>query len=292
MPEQICAECAEKTVNLYLFKLCCENSDATLRKELGKSPFVDEFDKQQPEDNFDDVNLCRSDTVNIIVKPEISLEGEDSQTNQDEKEQDNSFIIREDDANSDYEEWKRNNICHLCEICNKPFVNQAELLIHQKDQHCKEFVCDVCGKEFYKEHLLLQHKIVHAIKLENQDVKFCAIENIINNEVMPNNRTEFHAVDDLKCMQSDAQCNNQSNAVSSTNKQDKGGNNILQCNICTKKFSKMTHLTRHMKIHVAVKPHTCHLCKKGFARGEQLINHMNAHSGIKPHVCKICSKGK
>lgn len=292
LPEQICVECAEKAVNMYLFKLCCEKSDATLRKELGKSPFIDEFDKQQTEENFQDVELHKSDTVNIVVKPEISLEGDDSQINQDEKEQDNSFIIRDDDADSDYEQWKQNNICHLCDICNKPFADQAELKTHQKDHHFKDFVCDTCGKGFSRDDLLLQHKIVHTIKIENQDVKFSAIENIINNEITSSNRIEFHTLEDLKCMQSDEQCNDQSDTVAPVDKHDKDLVGILHCSICTKKFSKMAHLTRHMKIHVAVKPHTCHLCKKGFARGEQLINHMNAHSGIKPHVCKICSKGK
>lgn len=277
---------------MYLFKLCCEKSDAALRKELGKSPFIDEFNKQQAEDNFEHVNLCRSDTVNIVVKPEISLEADDSQIIQDEKEEDNSFATRDDDTDSDYEQWKKNNVCYLCEICQKSFTDQAELKTHQKDQHFKEFICDTCGKDFSGADLLLQHKIVHTIKIENQDVKFSAIENIINNEIMPSSRIEFRALEDLKCIQSAVDHNKQSDTVSPINKHEKGVNNVLQCSICTKKFNKMAHLTRHMKIHVAIKPHTCHLCKKGFTRGEQLINHMNAHSGIKPHVCKICSKGK
>lgn len=72
----------------------------------------------------------------------------------------------------------------------------------------------------------------------------------------------------------------------------KDENCSFNCKICGKKFYKVSHLTRHMKIHAPVKPHACELCNKSFARSEQLINHLNAHSGIKPHVCNICSKGK
>lgn len=69
------------------------------------------------------------------------------------------------------------------------------------------------------------------------------------------------------------------------------GKKIHECEICLKKFTKGSHLNRHLKIHEKVKPHTCNLCYKGFARAEQLNNHMNMHSGIKPHLCYICNKG-
>lgn len=275
---------------MYLFKLCCEKSDAELRKKIGRSQL--EFEEQgldvDFQSNADVFSYSDSNAVNIVVKPEISLEVEDVQFNE---EKDTNYATR-GDTDTEYEQCKANAI-FICNICQRQFIDDAVFKAHQKDHSVKEFVCETCGKEFRKEDLFVQHKIVHTIKTEAQDVKFSAIENIINSEMMSNNRIGFQSLEDLKCLQHNDEFNNQSETVSQKSKySDRNMPNMLQCNICNKKFKKMAHLTRHMKIHASVKPHTCHLCKKGFARGEQLMNHMNAHSGIKPHVCKICSKGK
>lgn len=43
---------------------------------------------------------------------------------------------------------------------------------------------------------------------------------------------------------------------------------INSCEICKKKFTQHSHLTKHMKIHSKIKPHLCKQCGKAFVLGK------------------------
>lgn len=259
LSEQICTQCAEKAVEMYLFKQTCEKTDATLREQLGKSPFVDHFKEPAVqyclENNAFDIN---DSSENIVVKPELNLENDDASSIESIAVENSVEIYSYTTDSIIY-----NNVGlasqECCNVCGKEFDNQEELTKHKKVHIQKPFVCETCGKSFTRDDLLLRHKIIHAIKLEEKHK-----DESLSTETNKKSRSETNLKDD----------------------------NCIQCKICNKRFSKASHLTRHTKIHAPVKPYSCQLCNKGFARAEQLMNHMNAHSGIKPHVCKICSKGK
>lgn len=297
MPEQICTQCAEKAVELYLFKQNCERTDAALRQQLGKSPFVDYFksddeqmrpycfenDHQFGINQDDDDDDDGSGSENIIIKPEIHLENEDGSSlesthvggggggggginNSTSIEMScNNYNRRNDDVI-----YENRSVCNKKRDCN----SQEEMNEMNKKHHLtKPFVCETCGKCFSRDDLLLRHKIIHAIKFQ---------------EKYTNDKSSSSIEHDQNLKMTTEQQNETSKKQ---NIDDVDDDNNIQCTICKKQFSKVSHLTRHTKIHAAIKPYSCQLCSKGFARAEQLMNHMNAHSGIKPHVCKICSKG-
>lgn len=273
LPEIICSKCAEKAVDLYLFKLSCEKSDAALRQQLGKSPYVQECDRIQPAESCKEDNDPVSPlTVDIIIKPEIALENEEYHASNHDND---NYTDGEDDI-------KEKMFGVQCDVCKQQFFNDIDLKKHKKTHTVKDFICNTCGKAFSRDDLLLRHKIIHAIKMDAQD-KFSAIDKDNWNKKETEN-TNYES----KHNQCDSDIIVNLQTPNNPIKEDL----TLRCKICPKKFNKSALLSRHMKIHAAVKPHVCKTCNRTFARAEQLAHHMNAHTGVKPHVCGICSKGK
>lgn len=284
LPELICTRCAQDSVNMYLFKLRCEESDKILRNRLGKSPFLELPHEHKPTvDNKDEIELH-----DVVIKPEIY--SEESQINQDFHNDFDSFNAPDDSDLETYELFEEEKELK-CPHCPLLFNKETEFSRHIKTHPVnKAYKCDTCDKRFSRNDLLIRHKIAHAMKINDEKFHF---ENfgedttdqdvdtiIIKTETALYPCTEC-SLFFIKKEELDTHLQNHA----------KDGKTI-SCKLCTKKFSKNAHLNRHMKIHLQNKPHVCPTCNKGFVRAEQLNNHMNIHSGIKPHVCAICLKGK
>lgn len=272
-------QCAQKAVQLYLFKLNCEKADAALREKLGKSPFVDPFNKEQAEPFFEN-DFSINSSENIIVKPEIHLENDDGNSVESSSEGTKIQMCNYTGQRIACDDVSQSEFHLCCEVCDKKFGDDKDLSKHRKIHIPKPFVCETCGKSFTRDDLLLRHKIIHAIKLQEKEAEY--------EPYVSSNSDSQHSYDTRVVKNSEIDVKVEKVQVEYNEK----GDRCLLCKICNKRFSKASHLTRHTKIHAAIKPYICQLCNKGFARAEQLMNHMNAHSGIKPHVCKICSKGK
>ena len=99
-----------------------------------------------------------------------------------------------------------------CDICNKKFRKDSQVIIHKKRFHGKK--CDLCNETFSKKYQLKEHK-----KVAHNEVKKCEL------------------------------CSETFSKVYQLVEHMKNAHNELQpylCKICHKKFAQQRNLNRHM----------------------------------------------
>ena len=64
----------------------------------------------------------------------------------------------------------------------------------------------------------------------------------------------------------------------------------FQCNVCEHKFSRPSHLHRHMHTHTGARPYSCDICRKRFSRSDHVQIHERSHYRHKIHSCCVCGR--
>lgn len=239
---------------VYSFKRQCERSDVSLRKRFSlelaalnnsKSLGLDDFNENKEECyTTNDYNQqsdssetdCDNDSVSNIKLFKLKRKQSESNDNFDKIYVKEEFIetevILSDNSEKDLnnESVSENKLSKL-----KSAPPESNEIVADKALRC-----DLCNKNFSRSNDLKRHlkRKIHLdlVKEEND----CETSVACSDEGFDNNLTSAR-LDYVK---------------------------LKSCEICKKKFSQLSRLTKHMKIHSKLKPHLCQQCGKAFVQGK------------------------
>lgn len=154
-------------------------------------------------------------------------------------------------------------------------VNKRLIRTKESDQHVdtytpktRTYPCKTCNRKFLSEVLLTRHENIHSdlvVQIKSIKKHWCIYCNTsFKNRTELMEHTQKHQLEIIT--------------------------EPIKCLYCSKSYSTLRNLKRHLDIHDENKTHVCKLCNKKFALGETLIDHLVRHKGYKPYTCDICNK--
>jgi len=223
---------------------------------------------------------------------------------------DESFFNKKDlkKHRATHPEYKEEKKPHMCDICPKSFYTNTDLKRH-KNMHegIKPFLCDQCPQASSTQSHLKEHKLACHPKDGPEDTLRMFVCEICSKTFGTNKnlKIHIHRQHTKSTVFSCDQCGYQTTHVNTmkNHKRTHTGERPYVCHICSKTFTQIAHLNRHIKsIHLGEKTkhynhykatgeknYLCDLCSSAYASQQSLSEHKESiHEGIKFH-CDQCS---
>ncbi|KAL1451653.1 hypothetical protein WDU94_006011 [Cyamophila willieti] len=170
-----------------------------------------------------------------------------------------------------------------CDCCNETFIDKQLYDEHMKS-HDDGIDCKFCGGKFTKDNIK-EHLVLHIqadMRGRINDGCFNKKQTSLLPHYLVRNgfKLQCHLCDDTFCPRS-----NMLRHYSTKHNEDKV---YYTCERCSKRFSLLQNLKRHLAIHEGI-TYECRLCDRKYSRLSDYKMHLNIHNGMR-YQCPICLK--
>lgn len=185
------------------------------------------------------------------------------------------------------DETKKHCLRNLAQTAN-------DLNLQLSESDCNQSIETVSIKSFVKP--LNSGCAFDLLNDHNIDTEFAMKEETLPNQILEECLEQTENVDESRCDLEYTKVSAEQLAKPSTEANMHQTAASFSCVVCSKTFAKKQILSRHLKIHVANKPHVCKDCGMSFAESSNLTKHRKKHTGElrnvvgKPNLCTVCGK--
>nr|CAD7402896.1 unnamed protein product [Timema poppensis] len=260
-----------------------ENSVCPVRPEI-----LPENISQRNSSEVDSHNEVEDDNAHLFCDVNIIENG-----NMDSAEEGGGCLEGSDSDESKCKEEIKNTPEKINKVSKEKVLNQPVTDESKNDDDNPKFSCEVCLKTFSKRTYLRQHKIAH-----NGTRPHICLE--CNSKfIRSGDLTRHIKIHDRGKITRDKQPVNILKKIAPIKE------TLFSCKVCSKTFTKLVYLRRHVIIHSDRRPYECKVCKNTFTRSGDLSKHMRIHTreltklekedtAIHEYagefVCKLCSR--
>uniref|UniRef100_A0A8D0G212 C2H2-type domain-containing protein n=1 Tax=Strix occidentalis caurina TaxID=311401 RepID=A0A8D0G212_STROC len=157
-----------------------------------------------------------------------------------------------------------------CQDCGKSFSRKWNVLCHQK-RHTKEkpVACTTCGKHFAFRSNLLSHRQIHRGERQHT-CSHCGKSFWRKSHLLSHHQQIHRGVRPYNCCDCWKKLWDSWKLVCHRRTHIK---KPFVCTTCGKRFSFISHLSRHQLVHTGDRPYTCSDCGKSFRQHCHLLRH-------------------
>lgn len=284
MPDGLCRECLNQTINAYNFRKLSRKSEFCLNQFFSLGGASKEYNDKINEENMisylvdEPIYSCRFCSKCYAEQTDLNLH-----------EIEHNSII-EPVEHSPHVNDLIDSFKIICDRCDMPFENERDCRDHKREVHRDEqkfYKCE-CGKVLRSRNGFSLHKKIHRGEKKHVctvcQQKFFSSTNL-------NVHARIHlAQKPFACDFSDCFKTFQTKAALETHYRIHTNQKPFICEKCPAQFASLSNLIGHRKIHALCKAFSCSVCDQRFATNQSLKRHFRLHSGDKPFKCTACDE--
>ncbi|XP_075235455.1 uncharacterized protein LOC142332735 [Lycorma delicatula] len=301
LPASICHQCLAQVDKSYQFKLQCEKSDATLRKNFqendvsvsvknsdnlvlnGSSNNINNHNslngssiEDEEEEEDEEIDDEEDSDVDDMDARAIAVPGGDSESvdGWEVMKFTPEVIINEEDSKGSGDNSGENgsqvlrNINSLAEQ-QLYHLSQVEAILRN---HGTEIKVQGSGGQ------QKQQSVLHSTKVTTNITQ----ERLQSSPEYGSNGDYFSAY---------GMDTGDNGGPSAKSRRSRDGEKLFKCRLCPKSYSFSSALSRHKAVHnTMLRPYVCPICKKGFAEPEKLERHSRTHLVDRTWRCNNCGR--